>query len=167
MKRLIALLAVAGCLALALAVVQSQAAKPQPKFEGYHQLLLLDQREAIQHAKVLDVYVRHHAQDLDPEVLAKHIDELGRNLTGMQNELERIEGIDLVEKKALDPQAAEIRDHQLKARLEFEALKLEAKAEKPNPEKIQMKAIVIYNELRQADAHHHKVMEAAGVREPE
>ncbi len=165
MKRLITVLSLLGCAILVIAVAQGQVRKTDRNGEGYHHLLLLDQREAVEHAKSLNFYVRHHAPDLDHQVLVKHIDELGRNLTGMQDELGKVEEVASTEKKSIAPDVAEIKNHQLKARLEFEALRLEAQKEKPEPIRLEAKSLAIYDELKQADAHHHKIMRAHGVRE--
>jgi hypothetical protein len=166
MKRLLGILLLVGCVGIALAVTGGQATKVQGAGDAYHILLMLDQRETVEHAKALNYYLHHRTGDLDRDVLGKHVDELSRNLTGMQDELEKIENRASFEKVSLPPQVAQIREAQLGARLEFEALKMEALKPDADVTRLEAKSLAIYDQLRLAAKLHEKMMETLRVELP-
>src|SRR5512143_3422410 len=92
MKRLLAALALlGGCLVFGISAADTGTPSNVDHRSGYFHLLLLDQREAMEHVKALHEYADHHGDALDPLVLCRHVDDLGRNIQGMQDDLVMIE----------------------------------------------------------------------------
>ncbi len=165
MKRLILSLLGLGFVLVASVGAQSRAPTAARESEGYHHLLMLDQREAAEHAKVLHHYVLNHAKELDRAIVAKHVDEIDRNLQGVRDELTKLEEASKGE-STISKQLTLIREHQTKAMGIFETLKAEAQKPTLNADRLKYVSSDLYQTLRSASGEHNKTMAKVGVREP-
>ncbi len=165
MKRLIVILLGLSFVLLVSVAAEGRTQTAAKESEGYHHLLMLDQREAGEHAKALHHYVLHHANALDRAIVAKHVDELGRNLQGMRDELTKLEEVSKGE-VPIPRQLTQIREHQTKAMRIFETLKSEAQKPALNAEALQFISSDLYGTLRLASGQHNKTMTKLGIREP-
>jgi hypothetical protein len=150
-----------GCFML----IAIAAQKAPVKTEGVHHLLMLDQREAVEHSKTLHHYVLNHKTSMERPIVAKHVDEIGRNMQGMWDELSKLQ--ETTEKTAPEyAQLATIREHQLRARAAFDQLKLEADKTPLDPDKLALSSADLYKALQGASTEHKKAMSKAGIPEP-
>lgn len=170
MKRLIVGIAAAALFAAgaALAVTPTKATKHVPvPGEEYHHLLMLDMREAAEHAQVLRHYAESHGAHLDKAVVMKHVDELSKNLDGVRTELADLEQkIPATDKTSIDPQLTNIRTQEQAARGDLETLKAEAAKETPDAAVIGEKSKAIYAAMSAAKQHHQRAMAKRRVHEP-
>jgi hypothetical protein len=164
MKRVIGILTMAGVLLFAVGA-QGRLSKLANGTDGYHHLLMLDQREAAEHLKALHFYAQQSDNALDPAIVSRHVDELGRNLTGMREEISRLEQVTL-SGVSVAPQLADVRLNQERAAALVENLKAAAEQPSPRPEQIRSISFDAYQYLRTASAEHGRVMSKLGVREP-
>ncbi len=173
MKRIIPVALFAGCAALAagLAFGASDPVKEtgstEVKGAEYHHLLMLDLKEAGEHARVLHHYAQFHAKHLDKQVVMRHVDELTKNLDGVRTELADVEqNVNEPEKASVEPRLSTIRSEEEKARQDLVALKAEEAKDQPDATVIAAKSRAIYEAMVQAGEHHRKAMTTRGVREP-
>jgi hypothetical protein len=173
MKRVITGVLIASCTVLLTGLALGQTTTGQTakhitvSGEEYHHLLMLDVREAVQHAKVLHEYATLHAKHLDKAVMTKHVDEITKNLEGVRTELTDVEqNVNALEKTTVEGQLSTIRTDQQKALADLDVLKAEVAKDAPNAGVIAAKSKAIYLEMTSANQHHHKVMVQRGVHEP-
>ena len=162
----------AGCAVLVagLALGQSKTtheAKSAPvKGTEYHHLLMLDLDEAVQHAKALNHYARTHKTDLAKDVVTRHVDELSKNLEGVEKELPLVEEHAGKNASGLESQLSTIREEAQKARQDVADLQAETAKDKPEPSVIESKSKAIYTAMSEASEHHRQVMTKRGVQKP-
>jgi hypothetical protein len=170
MKRTILGIVLVACAVLlsGAAPAKMTAAKPAvAPGEEYHHLLMLDVREAVQHAKTLHHYAQAHARHLDKGVVMKHVDELSKNLEGVRTNLTDLaQNVGTKDKEATDEHLAAIRADQEKASGELDLLKAEAAKEAPDASLIVAKSKAIYTAMSSADTRHRKTMAKHGIHEP-
>ena len=169
MKRFIALIAMTAFAAgAALAATPAKTAKHVPvKGEEYHHLLMLDVREAAEHAKTLRYYAQAHTRHMDRTVVMKHVDELTKNLDGVREELGKLEqNIEAKDKTLVDTHLATIQSEEQTARQNLDVLKTEAAKDTPDASVIAEKSKAIYAAMTTADEHHRRAMVKRGVQEP-
>jgi len=172
-KRIIPALVLASCTTLFAGLAFGAANPPTPvkteiKGTEYHHLLMLDLKEAKEHARALNHYAKLHTTNLDRQVVTRHVDELVKNLDAAQAELGEVgQNVGTYEKAAVDPRLSMIRTEEEKARQDVDALKLEAASDKPNASVIAVRTRAVYEAMEKATEHHRRVMVARGVHEPE
>lgn len=164
MKRLLAALAIlGGCLVFGITLADTGVPANVDHRSGYFHLLLLDQREAMEHVKTLHEYADHHGDALDPLVLCRHADDLGRNIQAMQDDLTMIE-------KAPGTSVASwtkrIRGQQAEAAKSYAALKAQCEEPVVRPERVKSLAFDLYLKLRPMSKQDHRMMMRMAVLEP-
>ncbi len=152
--------------ALAQAKLTPSAKHTEVKGEEYHHLLMLDLREAVDHARVLNHYARTHSARLERDVVDKHVEELSRNLDGIKTGLVNVEEKMGAEKGAAEPQLTQISRQEELARQDLDALKLAMSTGDLDRTVIAQKSQSIYEALSAAHQHHRKLMSQRGVHEP-
>ena len=166
------LLCVGGAPAIARAADTAPKGAPkevrESRDEAQHHLLMLDLREAAEHAKTLHHYAAVHAGNLDSVVVKRHADELAKNLEGIEAGLKAIEenpdprgGI------PFEPKLADVRDLERRAWHEVDALHVEAAKSKPDRHVVAASALTIWQDMSRAVEHHRDVMQRHDIREPE
>ena len=141
--------------------------KAEAKGTEYHHLLMLDIKESVEHAKALNHYAKMHATALDKEVVTKHVDELAKNLDGVQTELGLIEKHTAAPGKPADTEITTIRQQEGIARQDLEALKAEMAKPAPAATVIEQKSLAIYHAMTRATETHKGLMAKHGVKAPE
>lgn len=150
-----------------LAVTPARSTKHvAPKGEEYHHLLMLDVKEAAEHAKTLHHYARTHVEHFDKAVATKHLDELTKNLDGVQSNRTSLEQELGADQGAIRPQLDLIRTDEQTARENLDALKAEMAKATPDIGLIADKSNAIYTVMSSAGEHHHRAMMMRGVKEP-
>lgn len=151
-----------------LGAVPSTKGKAVVRGEEYHHLLALDVKEAAEHARTLHHYATVHAAHLDKAVVAKHVEELTKNLEGVRTELADVEkNVEPAETgKGVEINLGAIRTESGKAQTALDELKTEAAKDAPSATVIAEKSRVIYVAMTAAEEHHHKAMVKRGVPEP-
>lgn len=168
MKRIVAALAVAAVFVAgaAMAVTPVQPTHKAVKGEEYHHLLMLDVREAGEHARTLQHYALTHEKNLDRAVVTKHVDELSRNLDGVQTELAQVEQqVGTSEKPSMQTSLNTIGDQQKVARENLDLLRTELAKTTPEASVIAQKSEAIAKAMAVAGEHHRRIMTKRGVHE--
>ena len=140
--------------------------KAEAKGTEYHHLLMLDIKESVEHAKALNHYAKMHATALDKEVVTKHVDEIAKNLDGVQTELGLVEKSTAESNKPADIEIVTIRHQEEIARLDLEALKAEMAKPKPEATVIEQKSMAIFQTMTRATETHKGLMTKHGVKPP-
>lgn len=149
-----------------LAVTPAKSTKTVPKGEEYHHLLMLDVKEAAEHAKSLHHYAKTHAEHFDKAVATKHLDELAKNLDGVQSNMTSLEQELGTDKGTIAPQLDMIKSDEQSSRENLDALKTQMAKATPDPTFVADKSGAIYTSMSSAVEHHHKAMAKRGVKEP-
>jgi hypothetical protein len=165
---IIALLAGGALLACGVSraapLVPPRGPEAEVRDEAQHQLLMLDLREAVDHARTLHHYARVHVKDLESDIVGRHVDELTRNLQSIESALgafeQRAGG---VENTAVRARLAAIRMQQQIARSDLDALKQEVAREQPDRRVILERSRAIDRALTLAQEHHRTLMSWRGV----
>lgn len=144
----------------------NKPAKPEAKGTEYHHLLMLDIKEAVEHAKALNHYAKMHATELDKEVMTKHVDELTKNLDGVQTEIGLVEKSTAEPGKPTDTEITGIRQQENLARRDLDALKAEMAKPKPEATVIEAKSKAIFDTMTRATETHKGLMAKNGVKAP-
>lgn len=153
-----------GALAFAAAPARNAAVPANIDHRsGYIHLLLLDQREAMEHVKALHEYADHHGDAMDPIVLCRHVDEIGKNIQGMQEDLTLIEK---AQGTSLARWTSRIREDQIAAATSYAALKTQCEEPLPRPERIKSLAYNLWLDLRPMAKQDHRLMMKLAVFEP-
>jgi hypothetical protein len=164
MKRLLAAVALlGGCLVFGTSQADTGTPASVDHRSGYMHLLLLDQREAMEHVKALHEYADHHGDAMDPLILCRHVDDLGRNIQGMQDDLA------MIEKAPGTPVASwtkKIRGQQVDAAKTYAALKAQCEESTVRPERVKSLAFDLYLRLRPMSKQDHRMMMRMAVLEP-
>ena len=152
----VGLVCAAGLLAtLAL----GQTASGRTHENAHHVLLMLEQQEAIEHARALHQFAHGDAGDLERDVVARHVAEIGDNLDAIDSQITEIQGID-GDGERFDMSVAELRNHNAIARENLAALKGEAGLATPDACPIGSRSAALCDALRQGLAHHRRAMRA-------
>ncbi len=170
MKRILtgALLLGLVLLVAGAATTPTTPAKPKvTKSEPYDHLLMLDIREAAEHAKTLHHYASMHGKDLDKAVVDKHVAELDKNVGAIETELTDVEkNVPEGDKTKVETHLTTIRTEEQKAKTDLDELKTETAKPTMDPKIVAEKSKGIYEAMSTAREHHGKAMMKRGVHEP-